>query len=195
MLDEPLTRDDLEVFFRIRKKPEITDRRALAKVLRALGIRLRGGTTRWSVVLPAVGLSEKQDSAHWTDLTAPLLTARDVAALLGHEDPSIIYRWEKGKLPAKAPPFPAAIDLSNGRRDARAKRWRQAEVLAWQKGEPVPEYAKATPAFITARHGATIIVRQNDDRHVFQGRIKDPLGADIEVRAVADRDRPLHARS
>ncbi|WP_323768528.1 hypothetical protein [Antarctobacter sp.] len=147
MKDQALTRDDLEVFFCIRKNPGSADRRALLKVLCALGVRLRGGTTRWSVVLPAIGLSVTQNSAHWADLTAPLLTAKDVASLLGHEDPSIIYRWEKGKLPADTPPFPAAIDLSNGRKDARAKRWRRAEVLAWHARQPLPRYAKAAPAF------------------------------------------------
>lgn len=98
MLDQPLTRDDLEVFFRIRKKPGGTDRRALNKVLRALGSRLRGGTTRWSVVLRAIGLSETQDPAHWADLKTPLLTANDVVAQLGVADASIIYRWGKGEL-------------------------------------------------------------------------------------------------
>ena len=147
MLDKPLTRDDLEVFFRIRKKTERADRRALAKILHALDIRLRGGTTRWSVVLRALDLAENQDPGQWAELTAPLLAANDVAELLGMADASIIYRWEKGKLPAGAPPFPATIDLSNGRKNARAKRWRRAEVLAWHKGGPLPRYTKAAPAF------------------------------------------------
>lgn len=147
MQDQPLTRDKLEGFFRIRKKPGSRDRRALAKVLHALGIRLRGGTTRWSVVLRALGFSETQDPVHWADLTAPLLTANDVAVLLGVSDASIIYRWEKGRLAADVPPFPAAIDLSNGRKSARAKRWRRAEVLAWHEGRPLPQYAKSAPAF------------------------------------------------
>lgn len=147
MLDQALTRDDLEAFFRIRKKPGSTDRRALAKILRALGIRLRGGTTRWSVVMQALGLSETQDPAQWAELTTPLLTANDAATLLGKADASIIYRWEKGELPADTPPFPATIDLSNGRQDARAKRWRRAEVLAWHKRRTLPRYAKAAPAF------------------------------------------------
>ncbi|KUF11340.1 helix-turn-helix transcriptional regulator [Pseudoponticoccus marisrubri] len=147
MLDQALTRDDLEVFFCIRKKTGSADRRALAKVLRALGIRLRGGTARWSLILRALDLSETQDPRHWADLTAPLLTANDVATLIGAKDPSIIYRWEKGKLPADTPPFPPSIDLSNGRKHARAKRWRKAEVLAWHQGRPLPRYAKAAPAF------------------------------------------------
>ncbi|TCS60189.1 hypothetical protein EDD52_1156 [Primorskyibacter sedentarius] len=147
MLDQPLTRDDLEDFFRIRKKTGGTDRRALNKVLRALGIQLRGGTTRWSVVLHAIGLSETQDPAHWADLKAPLLTADDVAAQLGLADTSIIYRWGKGELAVGMPPFPAVIDLSNGRKQARAKRWRRAEVLAWHRGQSIPQYAKAITAF------------------------------------------------
>ena len=147
MLNQHLTRDDLEIFFHIRKKTESVDRRPLAKVLRALGIRLRGGTTRWPIVLRAIGLSETQDPRHWADLMAPLLTANGVAKLLGLADPSIIYRWEKGKLPTGAPPFPAAIDLSNGRKAARAKRWRRAEVLAWHARQPLPQYPKAAPAF------------------------------------------------
>jgi predicted DNA-binding transcriptional regulator AlpA len=147
MLDQALTRDDLEIFFPIRKKTESQDRRPLNKVLNELGIRLRGGTTRWQIVLPALGLSATQDPAHWNDLTMPLLTANDVAELIGVADPSIIYRWEKGKLPAGAPPFPDTIDLSNGRKKARAKRWRRAEVVAWHEGRPLPQYAKAAPTF------------------------------------------------
>lgn len=148
MLNQPLTRDELEAFFRIRKKEDTsTDRRALAKVLCALGIRLRGGTTRWPIVWRALGLSETQDPGHCADLTAPLLTANDVAALIGVADASIIYRWSKGKLPSDTPPFPAAIDLSHGRKDARAKRWRRAEVLAWHERRPLPRYAKAAPTF------------------------------------------------
>ena len=147
MLDRALTRDDLEIFFRIRKRTGSPDRRALAKVLKALGIRLRGGTTRWGIVLPALGLSVTQAPEHWHEITMPLLTATDVAELVGVADPSIVYRWEKGQLPAGAPPFPPAIDLSNGREKARARRWRKAEVLAWHEGRPLPRYARAAPAF------------------------------------------------
>jgi predicted DNA-binding transcriptional regulator AlpA len=149
MLNKPLTRDDLETFFLIRKKKGSSDRRALNKVLRALGIRLRGGPTRWSVVLRALGLAETQDPSQWVELTAPLLTANDVAVLLGMADASIIYRWEKGALPANTPPFPATIDLSNGREDARAKRWRRAEVLAWHERRTPPKYVKVAPLFGT----------------------------------------------
>jgi predicted DNA-binding transcriptional regulator AlpA len=146
MLDKPLTRDDLESFFNLRKRGG-TDRRALNKVLRALGIRLRGGTTRWSVVMEALGLAAAQDADRWAELTAPLLTASEIAQLLGLADSSIIYRWTKGAVPPGTPPFPAVIDLANGQQDARAKRWRRAEVLAWHEGRTPPRYAKAAPAF------------------------------------------------
>ncbi|SFB14906.1 hypothetical protein SAMN05421688_3249 [Poseidonocella pacifica] len=147
MMDRPLTRDDLEVFFRIRKKPGSDDRRALAKVLGALDIRLRGETTRWPVVWRAIGLAERQSRNHHLELTEPLLTAAAAADLLGQADPSIIYRWSVGKLPAGTPPFPPVIDLSGGRDNARAKRWRKAEVLAWHERRPLPQYAKAAPVF------------------------------------------------
>lgn len=140
MLDTPLTRKDLDVFF------DVTDR-GLGRVLRALDIRLVGGTTRWPVILRALGLDGKQDPAHWAELTAPLLTAKKVAELIGVADPSIVYRWEKGKLPAGMPPFPAVIDLSNGRENARMKRWRRAEVLAWHERRALPIYARVAPPF------------------------------------------------
>jgi hypothetical protein len=50
-------------------------------------------------------------------------------------------------------------------------------------------------SLVTAHDGAAIVVGQNDHWHVFQARVKDPLCADIEICAVADRDRPRHARS
>lgn len=146
MLNTPLSRSDLAIFFALASgKPG--DRRPLARVLRDLGLTLRGGTTRWPVVWRALGLAEDQDPAHFAELTAPLLTARGVAELLGVADPSIIYRWEKGKLPTGSGPFPPVIDLSNGRKGARAKRWRRAEVLAWHAGAPLPRYATPVPAF------------------------------------------------
>ena len=144
MLDRPLTRADLITFFAL---PETEDTRPLARVRRALGIPLRGGTTRWPVVWRALGLAAEQDPAHHGELTAPLLTARAVADLVGVAGPSIIYRWEKGKVPANTPPFPASIDISAGREGARAKRWRRAEVLAWHTGRELPRYARAAPVF------------------------------------------------
>jgi len=144
MLDTPLSRSDLVTFFAL---PKTGDTRPLARVLRELGISLRGGTTRWPVVWRAIGLAEEQDPAHLAQLTAPLLTARAAAELLGLADPSILYRWAKGHVPKGADPFPPVIDLSNGRKDARARRWRRAEVLAWHMGKPLPIYAKPAPVF------------------------------------------------
>ena len=116
-------------------------------MLKALGISLRGGTTRWPVVWRALNLAEEQDPEHHKALTEPLLTARAVADLVGVADPSIVYRWEKGAVPKGAGPFPCVIDLSGGRKDARAKRWREAEVQAWHMGKPQPRYAKPAPVF------------------------------------------------
>jgi predicted DNA-binding transcriptional regulator AlpA len=145
MLDKPLTRADLVTFFALPKK-RVDDMRPLCRVLRDLDIRLRGGTTRWPVVWRAIGLAEDQDPKHYAELTAPLLTAQGAAALMGVST-SIVYRWEKGRLPRGASPFPPTIDLSNGRQDARAKRWRKAEVLAWHTEKPIPSYAKPAPLF------------------------------------------------
>lgn len=159
MLDKPLTRADLLVFFALEpKRPlldpcALPDPRPLARVLRDLGIPLRGGTTRWPVIWRALGLAEDQEPAHHAALTAPLLKARAVADLVGVADPSVIYRWEKGHVPRGAGAFPRAIDLSGGRKDARAKRWRRAEVLAWHMGQPQPRYAGLAPVFGTIRPG------------------------------------------
>lgn len=139
MQDKPLHRCDLIRFFN-------TTERGLPRILRELDLRLVGGTTRWSVVWRTLGLKEGQDPVEVDDLREPLLRAADVASLLGVST-SIIYRWEKGKLPKGQKPFPNSIDLSNGRRNSRAKRWRKAEVLAWHTGKPIPRYAKAAPAF------------------------------------------------
>lgn len=153
MIDKALSRTDLNRFFALEARclPVTADTppdpRPLARVLRDLGITLRGGTTRWPVVWRGLGLAEEQDTAHHTALMAPLLTASAVADLVGVADPSIIYRWAKGKVPQGAGPFPCAIDLSGGRKDARAKRWRRAEVLAWHMGQPQPLYAKPAPVF------------------------------------------------
>ena len=141
MLDTPLSRSDLAIFFSLAPGTP-GDRRPLARVLRNLGLTLRGGTTRWPVVWRALGLAEDQDPAHFAELIA-----RGVAELLGVADPSIVYRWEKGKLPTGSGPFPPVIDPSNGRKGARAKRWRRAEVLAWHAGKPLPRYATPVPAF------------------------------------------------
>ncbi|GHF72073.1 helix-turn-helix transcriptional regulator [Seohaeicola zhoushanensis] len=145
MIEKPLTRDDLVRFFGL--KPVRTgDYRPLSRVLSALGIRLVGGTTRWVVVWSALGLSADQKPCHLKHLTEPLITAKSAAAALG-VDPSIVYRWSKGLVPNGMPSFPDAIDLSNGRTDARALRWRRAEIVAWHSREPLPGYARTAPPF------------------------------------------------
>jgi predicted DNA-binding transcriptional regulator AlpA len=146
MYEQPLTRPELCSFFAIRFAKS-GDHRGLHNILRDLDIRLRGGTTRWPVVWTALGLSAQQDQRNHADLIAPLLTAQAVADLLGLVDPSIIYRWSKGQLPHGTPSFPNSIDLSNGRKSARANRWRRAEVLAWHCCQPLPQYAKSAPVF------------------------------------------------
>lgn len=152
MLDKPVTRADLVRFFALDAgAPSCADRlpdpRPLARVLKALDISLRGGTTRWPVVWRALGLAEEQDPLNHAALTEPLLKARAVADLVGVADPSIIYRWEKGQVPAGAGPFPRAIDLSGGRKARGARRWRRAEVLAWHMSQAQPRYARPAPVF------------------------------------------------
>jgi len=49
MLDTPLSRSDLTTFFALAAKTP-ANTRPLARVLRDLGLTLRGGTTRWPVV-------------------------------------------------------------------------------------------------------------------------------------------------
>lgn len=145
MLNTPLTRDDLVKFFGLDPVKN-GDYRPLRRVLSALNIRLIGGTTQWPVIWSALGLSASQKPCHVSDLTAPLLTAKSVAFLLG-VDPSIVYRWSKGELPTDLNPFPTVIDLSGGRKGARVKRWRRAEVMAWHSCQPLPDYARKPAAF------------------------------------------------
>lgn len=145
MLDTPLTRDDLVKFFGLDPVRN-GDYRALRRVLSALGVRLIGGTTRWSVIWPAIGLAASQNPCHTAELTAPLLTAKSVAVLLG-VDPSIVYRWSKGEVAVGLDPFPAVIDLSGGQKGARVQRWRRAEVLAWHSRQPLPDYTLKAPTF------------------------------------------------
>lgn len=145
MLDKPLSKDDLVAHFRLTPV-KTGDYRALHRVLKRLGIRLVGGTTRWPVVWSALGLAPQQDARLATDLLEPLLTAKAAAALIG-VSPSIIYRWSKGRVPADLRPFPTAIDLSGGLKDARCLRWRRAEVLAWHSHSPLPVYARKAPVY------------------------------------------------
>lgn len=143
--DTPLSKDDLVTFFCL-KPVNKGDYRALSRVLRALGIRLVGGTTRWPVVWSAFGLAPEQDLQRAAELREPLLDAKAAAALIG-VTPSIIYRWSKGNVPARMPVFPKAIDLSNGRENARGLRWHRAEVLAWHGRQTLPAYARTAPGF------------------------------------------------
>ena len=140
-IDPPLDRKHLTVFFALKPGSAADRYRPLRSVLRALGIRLVGGTTRRSVLWSALGLAEEQDPAHHEALSAPLMTARGTADLLGVADPSIVYQWRKGRVPQGMPTFPAAIDLSGGRENARMLRWRRSEVLAWRTRRPAPAYA------------------------------------------------------
>ncbi len=143
--DTPLSKDDLITYFCL-KRVESGDYRALSRVLKALGIRLVGGTTRWSVVWKAFGLAEAQMPERAVELKQPLLDARATAELLG-VDPSTLYRWSKGQVPIDMSPFPKAIDLSNGRANSRSQRWRRAEILAWQCHQDLPVYVRRSPVF------------------------------------------------
>ena len=143
--DTPLSKDDLVTFFCL-KPVNNGDYRALSRVLKTLGIRLVGGTTRWPVVWSSLGLAPKQDLQRAAELRVPLLDAKAAAALIG-VTPSIIYRWSKGNVPARMPFFPKAIDLSKGRKNARGLRWRRAEVVAWHSHETLPVYARTAPGF------------------------------------------------
>ncbi|WPZ31724.1 hypothetical protein T8A63_20585 (plasmid) [Sulfitobacter sp. OXR-159] len=143
--DKPLSKDDLVKFFGL-KPVENGDYRALSRVLKALGIRLVGGTTRWSVVWKAFGFAEVQTPERAAELRKALLDARATAELLG-VDPSTLYRWSKGQVPIGMPPFPKAIDLSNGGANTRSQRWRRAEVLAWHCHRDFPIYARQSPVF------------------------------------------------
>jgi len=145
MLDKPLSKDDLVAHFCL-KPVKTGDYRALHRVLKRLGIRLVGGTTRWPVVWSALGLAPQQDARLVADLMQPLLTAKAAAALIG-VSPSIIYRWSMGAVPAGMPPFPRPIDLTGGREGARGLRWRRTEVDAWHSHEPLPNYARKAPVY------------------------------------------------
>lgn len=138
----PITRDELKVFLAVKE-------RGLAPVLRGLGIRLIGKATQWSVVWRAIGLAEDQDPADFDALKAPLLPASAVAELCGGVSTSIIYRWHKGQTARGVPALPPAIDLSCGRENARALRWRRSEIKAWHAIEPIPSYARPVPVFGT----------------------------------------------
>ncbi len=143
--DTPLSKDDLVKFFCL-KPVKNGDYRALSRVLNALGIRLVGGTTRWSVVWKAFGLAEVQMPERAEELREALLNARAAAELMG-VDPSTLYRWSKGQVPNDMPPFPKAIDLSKEGGNTRSQRWHRAEVLAWHCHKDLPIYAWRSPVF------------------------------------------------
>ncbi len=145
MQDKPLTKDDLVAFFCL-KPVKNGDYRPLSRVLKALGIRLVGGTTRWSVIWSALGLAAEQEPQREAELKEALLDAKTAAALIG-VDPSIIYRYSKGRLPAQMPAFPKVIDLTNDRENTRGLRWRRAEVLAWHSHQALPVYKRMAPVF------------------------------------------------
>lgn len=136
-MNEPPDRDRLRAFFNVTE-------RGLSPVLRDLGLRLIGGRIQWPVVWRALGLAPDQDPAHRAELTAPLMTAEEVARYCG-VSARTVYRWRRGELPDHVPPMPAAIDLSGGRRNARKARWRRAEIVAWQNRRPQPAYARPAP--------------------------------------------------
>ena len=133
--DSYINRKDLIAYFGVPA-------RSLKEVLQDAGIVLRANGTRWSVVFEALGLAADQSAKHWEELTKPLLTASQVAQDMGRTDPSIIYRWVNPSSPNYSPDFPAPIDLSFGKRpNARnRKRWRRADVIAWQSNKPQPKY-------------------------------------------------------
>lgn len=138
-MNTPPDRERLRAFFNVTE-------RGLSPVLRDLGIRLVGGKAQWPVVWQALGLAPQQDPAHWAELTAPLMTAEEVAAYCG-VTARAIHRWNRGEASAHMPPMPAAIDLSGGRKGARKTRWRRAEIVAWQNRQPLPVYARPKPVF------------------------------------------------
>ena len=121
--------------------------RGLSRVLRRLGLPPRSRRFSRGLVWKSLGLSPDQDPADWEDLSAPLLTAAEVARLLG-VDSSTVYKWHDEK-PARPgyPSMPRAIDLGCGAENTRGLRWRRAEIIAWDLQTPIPQYRKPAPVF------------------------------------------------
>jgi len=121
--------------------------RGLSHVLRRLGLPQRSRRFSRGFVWKSLGLSPDQDPANWEDLSVPLLTATEVAGILGI-DPSTVYKWHDAK-PARPgyPPMPRAIDLGCGAENTRGLRWRRAEIIAWDLQSPIPQYRKLAPVF------------------------------------------------
>ena len=138
--DEPLDRTALAEFFGVKA-------RGLPRVLKAYGIRLVAGKSRWPVVLRALGFAEQSNSERTEELMQSLLTAEGVANRIGLADSSTVYKYAKGRGPKHLGSFPKPIDLSNGDKDARATRWRKAEIDAWINQQPQPKYDRIAPVF------------------------------------------------
>jgi len=138
--NDPLDRKDLADFFGVKE-------RGLPRVLKAYGIRLVAGKSRWPVVLKSLGFAVQGDPGRTEDLLEPLLTAAGVADRIGVADSSTVYKYAKGRGPSHLGPFPAPIDLSNGAKDARAMRWRKAEIDAWINKQSQPKYDRIAPGF------------------------------------------------
>lgn len=135
---EPIDREQLKTFFQVKS--------GLPAVLDDLNIHMNGKTTRWPVIMTALGLHPEQDPAVWPELMEQLMEAKDVAHYCGSNVRSI-YRWREGVGLGKRLPMPRDIDLSGGRENARKSRWRRAEIVAWQNRQPAPAYAPAPSVF------------------------------------------------
>lgn len=135
MAQQSATRDDLRAFFNVRSD------RSVPVILRSLGIISPGRKVPWAIVWAAIGLSPDQKPKHHGELTAPLMTAREVADDLG-VDPETIYRWVR----ERRSDMPPAILLGQ-----RRMRWRRSEIRAWQGLRAMPSYPKQNkrrkPAF------------------------------------------------
>lgn len=138
--EAPLSREDLQKFF------AVTDR-GLPRVLRAQGIRLVNGKTRWPIVLRAMGFDEQRCPDRLDELMHPLLTTEQAAPILGIAAASTVYKWAKGKSPEHLGPMPKSIRIWNGKKHERDHRWRRAELEAWIAEQPQPIYARLKPAF------------------------------------------------
>ena len=140
MQKKPLTKEQLQNFFSVTE-------RGLSGVLKDLKIYPVNGKV-WPVVIwRALCLAPDQKDDHRVDLSAPLLSVNAVAKL-AEVVPETVHRWNCGKnLPRGRRAFPKAIDLSNGRKNARMNRWRKSEVQAWIEDRPIPRYARIAPEF------------------------------------------------
>lgn len=119
------------------------------------------------------------------------ISQRRACVLIG-VDPKTVRR----ERPPDSPDIRKAMnDIASSRRCFGYRRIGMRRDLVADQVQRLSHLDTQRLGLIAARHSAAIIVRQDDDRHTLQGRIKYPLCADIEIRAVADRDRPCHPRS